>query len=283
MSSYRREKYKEYENLATRILKSPNLSFQLDDGTTVNFSNSKRSTKKVKGCGKKDHIEHQIDIQLYSSKHKAVLYGECKFHKSYIEKTEVSAFIKIIENIREYEDMHSKRKLVPIFITSSDFQPAALQMLEYYNICYLKITPTCSHHFIGKQIKIESYKIGKKRIAYSNTNKFYYSRHGTSSNLDMCVNDFLFYKNKETNDFFDQTSCAKNKEYTITASTPLATINPIKNSEVKTDKIVSEITFKYFCTKSYKFKEENPIISLLHDGTYRAVYKDLRIITVKLN
>ncbi len=273
--------WEQYESVVKRVLRSPQLSFEIEPNLFINFSNSNTSKKKVFGASVDgDPIKHQIDVQLFSKAHPAILYGECKFHKNPVEKSEISAFIKVIENIQEYESAGKARKIIPVFVSNSDFQYGAKQMLDYYDFYYFKFSLRQAPVFKQQDIIIVSYFSNGKWHKYDKSVHFYNSRSGTSENLELYINGFWSYRLKESNKWFIQSECIKNCEYIISASDPKESIAPFIDNEIQVNEKVTKIIFKYKHRKR-PTKIENPEIGELYTGKHYVVYKNLQIVEFK--
>ena len=97
----------------------------------VNFD-TKEESKTIIG---KSKASHQIDIHLTSSSFlNEHLLCECKNHDCKVTKILASAFVTIIDDIK---NNHKDWNIVPVFVSNKGFQKGALQILKEYNVTSL--------------------------------------------------------------------------------------------------------------------------------------------------
>lgn len=238
--------WESFEDSCAKFLKSESLKF-IYDNKEVNFYGARRLKKKLLGTNK---TKHQIDIVL--KKGNLFLCGECKFHKSPVEKSEVMAFIKTIDNLREHK---TYKNVIPIFISSSQFNKGAISMLDYYDVNYFIFYPTERPHFILKQVNVKKVYYSKnKPTKVMPTDKFYNDFHGQSETIENTINMFDMYKIAKTNKPFRIENCKR--KTLVEASKPFVEIRKYNNNSIGSK--VIKIIFEFIPEKTSKTKEGRP-------------------------
>lgn len=124
MKKSRKEKGTNYEKFANNIIMLDSIIWDKKVVFDIYLGNGV-----IDGISK---LNHQIDIHLSSSKYPNYhLLCECKDHKNTIEKSEICAFVTIINDIKK---KHKDWKIIPLFLSKSDYQKGAKIMAKYYKI-----------------------------------------------------------------------------------------------------------------------------------------------------
>jgi len=165
-----------YENLTRKILMFNKLSFSLDDKSPeICFNNAKIGLGFIHGIST---AKHQIDVHL--EKGCFHLIGECKFHKSKVNKANMATFITVFKDIQA---KHKSWNILPVFVSDSGFQPGAIKLAKYYDIVMLHL----KNDFASKPMSL-SLKISCTTPKFENI-KYFFTDKSIISNSDLCFSN----------------------------------------------------------------------------------------------